>query len=196
MKWKKLSYVFAIVLLTFVAVTQARAQHPNLDGVWYDYSGETNYTGVISHIQQNGTNLVFINVHNDRSNGKFLDNTSVIANEWQGGLKAKLENDGKRIVWRNGSVWERNRRVLKPNLSGVWYDYTAWTNNAGLICHIEQDGENLIFINNDNNRSTGKLLDNTSVVAIEWEGGLNATLENNGNRIVWKNGSVWERNKR
>ena len=84
----------------------------------------------------------------------------------------------------------------RPNLTGIWYDYSAWSGNSGLVCKITQSGEKLVFTNADNNQSEGNFLDNSTIIATGWQGGLKATLEDKGRRIIWKNGSVWQRSKR
>lgn len=86
--------------------------------------------------------------------------------------------------------------VTRPDLSGTWYDYSASTGNAGLASSILQDGDKLTFVNSFNNRSDGRFIDAATVIANAWEGGLRARLEDNNRRIVWANGSVWQRDKR
>jgi hypothetical protein len=173
---------------------------PNLSGVWYDYSASSGNSGLVCKITQTGEKLVFTNPANNQSEGNFLDNSTIVAAGWEGGLKATLENGGRRIVWKNGSVWERNLRpnppTSRPNLTGIWYDYSAWSGNSGLICKITQSGEKLVFTNPSNDQSEGNFLDNSTIIATGWQGGLKATLEDEGRRINWKNGSVWQRSKR
>ncbi len=174
-----------------------QGSRPDLSGTWYDYSPAYAVEGAVSTIKQNGNNLVFTNTFNSSSEGSFLDNTSIIANAWAGGLKATLEDNNKRIVWSNGSVWERNLRVsARPILDGVWYDYSAVSGYSGAISYIKQNGDKLVFKNSFEYTSDGYFLDNSTVIATAWEGGLKATLEDNGRKIVWTNGSVWQRSKR
>jgi hypothetical protein len=181
-------------------VVNPPSSRPDLSGTWYDYSSSTGNAGLISRITQQGNKLVFINSFNNQSDGSFIDNTTVIAIGWEGGLKAKLEDGGRRIVWANGSVWDRNQRGNpqpgRPDLSGTWYDYTEWSGNAGLVSKISQQGDKLVFTNSINQQSEGNFIDNSTVIATGWEGGLKATLEDGGRKIVWKNGSVWQRSKR
>jgi hypothetical protein len=173
---------------------------PNLDGVWYDYSAISGFSGKVSYIKQDGNKLAFTNSFNDISEGSFIDNTTIIANKWEGGLKATLEDNNRKIVWKNGSIWERSLRseadMQRPNLDGIWYDYSAISGNSGKVSYIKQDGNKLIFTNSFNSTVEGSFIDNTNIIANGWEGGLKATLEDNGRRIVWKNGSVWQRTKR
>jgi hypothetical protein len=103
-----------------------------------------------------------------------------------------------------GSVWTRgacqspliNPPTNLPDLSGIWYDYSAISGNSGALSKITQSGGKLVFINSFNNQSEGSFLDNLTIVATGWEGGLQAKLEDGARRIVWKNGSVWQRTKR
>jgi hypothetical protein len=100
-----------------------------------------------------------------------------------------------------GSVWTRGAcgstpPATRPDLSGTWYDYSPWSGNAGLVSTILQQGNKLVFINVNDQRSDGYFKENNKVIATDWEGGLEATIEDGGNRIVWKNGSVWQRTKR
>jgi hypothetical protein len=181
-------------------VTTSPSNRPDLSGTWYDYSAVSGNSGAVSKITQQVDKLVFINSFNDQADGYFIDNTTVIATKWQGGLKATLEDGGRRIVWKNGSVWERSLRnqpqPSKPDLSGTWYDYSAVSGYAGVVSNITQQGEKLVFINSFNDRSDGYFIDNTTVIATKWQGGLKATLEDGGRRIVWTNGSVWQRSKK
>ncbi len=84
---------------------------PDLSGVWYDYTAQHGNKGSVSTIEQNGKNLIFINEFNDRSEGYFINSQTIIATKWEGGLKASLQNGNQRIVFTNGSVWERTKRI-------------------------------------------------------------------------------------
>jgi hypothetical protein len=103
-----------------------------------------------------------------------------------------------------GSVWTRgscsktvaNPPTVRPDLSGTWYDYSANSGNSGAVSKITQQGDKLIFTNSFNSTVEGYFLDNTNIIATGWEGGLKAKIENDGRRIVWANGSVWQRTKR
>lgn len=172
--------------------------YPDLSGTWYDYSASTGNAGLVSTIRQQGEQLTFINSYNNQSAGRFLDMSTIVATGWEGGLRARLEDNNRRMVWANGSVWERSRRgeTAYPDLSGTWYDYSASTGNAGLVSTIRQNGQNLVFINSYNDQSEGRFLDGSTIIATRWEGGLRARLEDYNRRIVWANGSVWQRARR
>lgn len=51
-------------------------------------------------------NLTFTNERGAKSKGRFLDASTVEAQDW-GGLKGKLINNGSAILWADGHVWER-----------------------------------------------------------------------------------------
>lgn len=176
-----------------------QAMRTDLTGTWYDYSPASGLKGSISNIKQTGEKLVFTNVFNNSSEGYFVDNENVVATGWEGGLTAKLENNGKKIVWKNGSVWERSLRPVasgRPNLAGTWYDYSPAFGINGAVTKIQQDGNKLVFTNSKNDVSEGFFIDNINIIASQWEGGLKASVQDNARRIVWKNGSVWQRSKK
>ena len=75
-----------------------------------------------------------------------------------------------------------------PNLAGGWqYD--------GQACQIIQDGDALTFINERGDQSKGHFKSKTQVIATDWENGLVGILVNKGNRINWRNNTVWTRAK-
>ena len=75
-----------------------------------------------------------------------------------------------------------------PNLAGNW-QYN------GQACQIIQDGDALTFINERGDQSKGHFKSKTQVIATDWENGLVGTLANEGNRINWRNRTVWIRAK-
>jgi hypothetical protein len=86
--------------------------------------------------------------------------------------------------------------ITPPDLSGIWYHYSESMGSAGAVSKIFQNGDKLTFVNEFNSQSEGYFINSTTVKATSWANGLEATLEDNGRRIVWKNGSVWLRSKR
>ncbi|UBF25363.1 hypothetical protein K9N68_27765 [Kovacikia minuta CCNUW1] len=74
-------------------------------------------------------------------------------------------------------------------LAGAWY---TDANNSGATTHIVQTDpfNNYRFINEQGSTSWGYVLGN-QVFAPEW--GVTGTLQNNGNRIAWSNGTDWTR---
>jgi hypothetical protein len=76
---------------------------PAIGGTWRINNQPT----TISQTANGG--LLFINEGGARSAGRFLDATTVIATDWVGGLRGKLEDGGNTIRWANGTVWSRPR---------------------------------------------------------------------------------------
>lgn len=75
-----------------------------------------------------------------------------------------------------------------PNLAGNW-QYN------GQACQIIQHGDDLTFINERGEQSEGRFNNKTQVIATDWENGLIGTLADGGNRINWRNNTVWTRAK-
>lgn len=67
--------------------------------------------------------------------------------------------------------------------------------NIGKACKITQDGTTLTFVNENGDKSNGLIKDKTTVVATDWEGGLEGVLVDDATRINWKNGTWWIREK-
>jgi hypothetical protein len=80
-----------------------------------------------------------------------------------------------------------------PNLGGAWKMGGPY--DVGKPCTIIQNGETLTFVNQNGEKSTGKLKDNTTVIATNWEGGLEGVLSDSSARINWKNGTWWLKEK-
>ena len=57
--------------------------------------------------QDGGGNLLFTNEFGQRSKGRFADSNTVIATEWEGGLRGSLQDGAKTIRWANGTAWSR-----------------------------------------------------------------------------------------
>ena len=156
---------------------------PSLGGAWSDANQPASIT------QDSNNRLVFTNRMGWRSNGKFADASTVIATDWEGGLRGSLQNNGNTIRWANGTVWYRSGGGGQsfPSLGGAWSD-------ANQPASITQDSNNrLVFTNRMGWRSNGKFADASTVIATDWEGGLRGSLQNNGNTIRWANGTVWYR---
>jgi hypothetical protein len=127
---------------------------------------------------------VFTNENGQKSSGSFANATTVIATEWEGGLRGTLQDNGNTIRWANGTAWFRS---ASTNLAGAW-------TSAGRPASISQDaGGRLVFTNENGQKSSGSFANATTVIATEWEGGLRGTLQDNGNTIRWANGTTWFR---
>jgi YD repeat-containing protein len=110
---------------------------------------------------------------------------SVIALDWQGGLRGEFRND--RIQWANGTFWSRDGLSQQSGMEGVWYsggdrnrvsqivsgrDGLEARNEKGQVSRLQRDGAR-------------------TVVALDWEGGLRGEFRND--RIQWANGTFWSR---
>jgi len=80
-----------------------------------------------------------------------------------------------------------------PELGGDWNMGGPY--NVGKPCKIIQNGEAITFVNENGDKSTGILKDNTTVMATDWEGGLQGLLADGATRIDWKNGTWWLKKK-
>ena len=78
---------------------------PNIAGTWYR---EGDWSRPAS-VGQSGERLTFTNELKPpmSSRGRFLGPREVVAEDWEGGLRGTLSNDGRRISWANGSTWQR-----------------------------------------------------------------------------------------
>ena len=77
----------------------------NVNGNW-NMGGPYNI-GMPCQIIQQGSALTIINENGARSTGSVLDGVTVIATDWEGGLKGTISADGNRIDWANGTWWVR-----------------------------------------------------------------------------------------
>jgi len=76
-----------------------------------------------------------------------------------------------------------------PELDGEWKMGGPY--NQGKPCKIIQRGDVLTFVNENGDKSNGTLKGKATVVAIDWEGGLEGVLADDATRINWKNGTWW-----
>ncbi len=160
------------------------------------------------YINQSGNSLTFTNDGGYRSGGYFEDSRTVIASDWQGGLRGKANDDFTRIEWANGTFWVRcggesgaNARVFQRAVPPATPTRPAETllstlcreGNPGLKTYVSQSGNSLIFTNEGGARSVGYAEDSNTVIATEWEGGLRGRISADRSRIDWANGTSWQR---
>lgn len=181
--------VFMSLLLTSSGrslVVSGQASNPDLSGNWESkYQPDSNWADAA--VTQEGSSLTFHNERGGKSRGRFVSPNEVVAEEWEGGLRARVTDGGNRLEWANGSVW---RRKATPTLAGNWesdYKKGSWAPTT-----IRQDGGKLWFTNEFGDTSEGVFESQTRVKATKWEGGLGATIENS-NSIRWDNGTLWRR---
>jgi len=176
---------------------------PNLAGRWSGVNAIGNSEGdgteTIEQSPSDPNRLLFRNFGGDVSWGHFLNATTVIADDWQGGLRGTLEDNGRTIRWANSTSWSRPAPVVSalPSLAGRWTGVNASGNSEGDGTEtIEQSPSapnRLIFRNFGGDISRGHFLNATTVIADDWQGGLRGTIENKGRTIRWANSTSWSR---
>lgn len=140
-----------------------------LTGVW------RNSNGLQPTITQLGNDLNFTNAAGQTVTGRFLNATTIVAPGWN--VTGTLANEGQRIFWSNGFVWNLLEDLTEP-----------MANSGGNPVQVEQSGSELIFINRVGGTSAGHFVFFDQVVASDW-GNMIGTLR--GNSIFWSNGTVW-----
>jgi hypothetical protein len=196
------------------SASQGGGDHANtglmagLEGTWTINGRPTSIT------QGSGESLIFTNEGGATSRGRLLDANTVIAIDWAGGLRGSLQDRGNTIRWANGTVWTRStgtgmgatagvgvpqapnyapspptyvpRQPVLPSIGGGWLINRQ-------VSISQSDNGDLLFINESGDRSSGRFLDQNTVIATDWAGGLRGTLLDGGKSIRWANGTVWYR---
>lgn len=151
------------------AAPGAPAQPPNLAGPWIAYVKGRKVADCA--IEQRGDALTFIlrRTPEERSTGRFLNATTVIAEAWRAQQGVIVER-GNRIDWP-GSHWMRNEPILPAgavDVAGAYEDFVKGRKVAD--CTVERKGGALTFIihRTPEQRVTGRYLDATTVLAEEW----------------------------
>jgi len=209
----RISQLSISALFLIILHQTAYSQSYNLTGTWNDENGVT-YC-----IRQIEDNLFWNMDDRPRVHNVYYGIIAggYVSGQWAdlpggqksggGGLSLRIESNNRFVKigqTRNylGSTWTRTDNTgceltrVQYDLSGIWYDYTPATGNKGAESRIIQYGDKLTFINEFGDSSEGNFLDEMTIVAVDWEGGLTATLNDNGRQIEWRNGSVWQRSKR
>ena len=76
---------------------------PSIGGAWSD-AGQA---ASISQDPNDRNKLVFTNRLGARSNGYFENAATVVASDWEGGLRGDLKDNNNTIFWRNSTIWYR-----------------------------------------------------------------------------------------
>lgn len=115
--------------------------------------------------------------------------------EYEVALKDKLQQANSADVQDQNHVPGEagSQAAARPDLSGVWYGYDPRTGNKGNPQQISQSGDKLTFLNEFNQSSDGRFIDQKTIIATDWEGGLQGSLADGNQRIVFSNGSVWQK---
>lgn len=91
------------------ASVQPTVKWPTLAGKWLSWDPRVGTKGVPCTLAQNGKTLSFLNNFNQRSRGNFITQNTIIATDWEGGLRGTVVGGGSRINWANGSYWVKAR---------------------------------------------------------------------------------------
>jgi hypothetical protein len=180
-------FCFLVTLLLMFQVLVSAQQVPSIGGSW-------SFAGRATSIVQDAAEprkLVFINEFGQRSGGYFADSSTVIATDWERGLRGSLDNNGTTIRWANGTTWTRTPGAASnwPSVGGSW----SFAGRATSIVQDAAEPRKLVFTNEFGQRSGGHFADSSTVIATDWERGLRGSLDNNGNTIRWANGTTWTR---
>jgi RHS repeat-associated protein len=152
-------------------LTAADHSYQTDEGWTYDANGNRNNAGYVT-----GTN-----------NRLLSDGTYDYQYDDEGNLTKKTQiptGDAVEYTWDHRNRLTGVTFVAGDRLSGE-YDYN------GLPVGVAQDGDALLFRNENGGTSAGHFADADTVVADGW-GGLTGDLV--GGQIQWANGSVWTRN--
>ena len=94
----------------------------NIEGAWLINGGAADVA------RGSGNSLLFTNEHGASSRGRIIGADTVIATDWEGGLRGTLKDGGKTIQWANGTEW---RRPDSPSSDGSKSTGGEGANNAG-----------------------------------------------------------------
>ncbi|MFN0050740.1 MAG: choice-of-anchor Q domain-containing protein [Planctomycetales bacterium] len=149
---------------------------PDFGGNWINLSGRP------TRIEQQGTQLLFVNASGGTSLGRYANVNQVDAGDAWGHLSGTIV--GQSIQWANGTTWSlANVNGDRPDLGGLWQGTT------GDNVRVLQADEALTFVNASGQTSPGKFLSSTEVLATGWnQQGLLV-----GNQIQWANSTTWTR---
>ena len=184
------------ILLLYVLPCSAQSL-PSLGGAWT--SGGKSAS--ITQDPSDPNRLVFTNEYGSKSSGSFANSTTVIAHDWENGLRGTLTDNGRTIRWANGTAWLRagsstdssstssGSSINLPSLGGAWTSGGKSTS----ITQDPSDSNRLVFTNEYGSKSSGSFANSMTVIAHDWENGLRGTLTDNGQTIRWANGTAWLR---
>jgi hypothetical protein len=178
-------------LFSFSAIppadVSAQANVPNLSGTWIGFYDDGSKSPYVWAISQTGSTLAIQNVGGKtaKSTGRVAGN-KVVAEEFatQNGT---LSDDGARIKWSDGVVWQR------LTLNGFWVGYYDDGTKSPYVWDVRQTGSTLAIVNvgGDPAKSKGRVAGN-KVVAEDFAT-QNGTLSADGSQIKWTDGVVWKR---
>ncbi len=136
----------------------------NLAGAWLSNGRPTSIT------QDSSGNLVFTNEMGWVSKGRFANTDTVIATEWEGGLRGSLQDGGRVIRWANGTMWTRGEpgaggiapRYFSGSWSGNWVNSLGEKGTDSLVLEESGNGE-IKGTWGGNIRVTGRRINETNI---------------------------------
>ncbi len=141
--------------------------------------------GLRARLGQNGDDLVLTNEFGMVSRGRVVSPTQIVALDW-GNLVGNLTNNGQRIEWANGTVWD----VPVPPAANTMLDISGGWKINGLLAQILQKGRELTLINEFGQTVAARLSDdNQTIIATGW--GITGNIV--GDQILWSNQTQWSR---
>jgi hypothetical protein len=183
--------------------------HNGWTGKWEVTWGEMDFERTEMTLQQTGTTVTGTypfdqgkiqgTVSGNKLIGQWSESPSYSPPDDAGDFEFTMSDDCKSISgkYRYGSSggWRDWNGILLTvagtDLNGNWEMGGPY--NAGEPCQIIQQGNDLTFINENGDQSGGKFIDESTVIATDWEDGLKGTISDDGDRIDWANGTWWVR---
>ena len=89
--------------------TEEKTEEVDLAGTWYCYYAKVGSKGSECSIVHSGNKISFTNEFGNTSNGEFINKNQVKATDWENGLIGNITEGAKRINWKNGSYWVREK---------------------------------------------------------------------------------------
>ncbi|NPV63250.1 MAG: hypothetical protein HPY61_11590 [Methanotrichaceae archaeon] len=184
--------------------------HSGWTGKWEVTWGEMDFERTEMTLQQTGTTITGTypfdqgriqgTISGNKLIGQWSESPSYSPPDDAGDFEFTMSDDCKSISGKyrygsSGSWRDWNGKLLTiagTDLNGNWEMGGPY--NAGEPCQIIQQGSALAFINENGDQSEGGFIDESTVIATDWEDGLRGTISDDGNRIDWANGTWWVRN--
>jgi hypothetical protein len=180
---------WALMICTLIFVSTVDARQPSggsaagLDGQWYHDGKPTRIL-----VAPDGRSITIVNEFGQRNDGYAATGRDLMIPSL--GISGRVNNNGRRISWTNGTEWTREAKNPSPgsgvNISGRWF-----RNGQATSIDVRPDGRSFIITNEWGLRSDGYINRNGELKVTAW--GVTGRLSNNGQRISWSNGTEWTR---
>lgn len=177
------------VCLTCRAAQAQPAPNSGFFGTWCAQGDRTKRASIAS----NGAfGLTLTNELGSTSTGHVfgINGNQIIADQWQL-VRGTLSGDGRTISWTNGTFWARcsSHHHDRGKLRGTWY----FGGDRSKPCHIDERGGALTLTNESGQSATGTFTGKRTI-STNWSGvTITGTVSDDGNRILWSNGTYWTR---